>query len=401
MSGPTEAGPHIWDGSFRIWDVYFALVWVATLVTVLGTEHPGWPVRVVAAGLLVPLVPWYVVVGRPLMNGEPAADERRSLVYLVGGMALFLPSAVLVGEIRLMTFALVPQCFMTLRLRPALAVVAVLNIAPVVGWALLWWPAGQDVFFNSLFALVSLVFSVAVGSWIIRIIEQSVERAELIAELDASRSEVARLSVAHGALAERERMAREIHDTLAQGFTSLLMLTQAVEAELETDVPRARVHLRLMDETARQNLAEARALVAGGTPADLAGTSLPDALGRLAARHSADLDVTGEVRALPAGPEVVALRSCQEALTNARKHAGSSARVVISLGYDESGLTVSVRDDGRGFDPARASDGYGLAGLRARAAEVGGTTLVRSAPGAGTTVTVRLPVPAEVRRGTA
>lgn len=107
--------------------------------------------------------------------------------------------------------------------------------------------------------------------------------------------------------------------TLAQGFTSLLMLSQAVEAELATDVARARTHLRLMDETARQNLAEARALVAGGTPADLAGTSLPDALGRLAARHAADLDVTGPVRALPAGPEVVALRSCQEALTNARE----------------------------------------------------------------------------------
>ncbi|KUN76961.1 sensor histidine kinase [Streptomyces griseoruber] len=401
MSGPAEADAHIWDSSFRIWDVYFALVWTATLVTVLGTEHPGWPVRVVAAGLLVPLVPWYVVVGRPLMQGEPQADERRSLVHLVGGMALFLPSAVLVGETRLITFALVPQCFMTLRLRPALIAVAVLNVAPVVGWALLWWPDGQDVFLNGLFALVSLVFSVAVGSWIIRIIAQSAERAELIAELDASRSEVARLSVAHGALAERERMAREIHDTLAQGFTSLLMLTQAVEAELETDVARARAHLRLMDETARQNLAEARALVAGGTPADLAGTSLPDALGRLAARHSADLDVTGPVRALPAGPEVVALRSCQEALTNARKHAGSSARVTICLGYDEDGLTVSVRDDGRGFDPARDSDGYGLAGLRARAAEVGGTTLVRSAPGEGTTVTVRLPVPAGARRGTA
>ncbi|WP_416977703.1 sensor histidine kinase [Streptomyces sp. T028] len=397
MSGPSEAGTHIWDSSFRIWDVYFALVWVATLVTVLGTEHPGWPVRVVAAALLVPLVPWYVVVGRPLLVSEPAADERRSLVYLVGGMALFLPSAVLVGETRLMTFALVPQCFMTLKLRPALVAVTVINIAPVVGWALLWWPGDQEVFFNGLFALVSLVFSAAIGSWIIRIIEQSVERAELIAELDASRTEVARLSAAHGAIAERERMAREIHDTLAQGFTSLLMLTQAVEAELETDVARARAHLRLMDETARQNLAEARALVAGGTPADLAGTSLPDALGRLAARHSADLDVTGPVRALPAGPEVVALRSCQEALTNARRHAGSSARVAISLGYDDSGLTVSVRDDGRGFDPAVASDGYGLAGLRARAAEVGGTTLVRSAPGEGTTVTVRLPVPAEVR----
>jgi signal transduction histidine kinase len=171
------------------------------------------------------------------------------------------------------------------------------------------------------------------------------------------------------------------------------MLIQAVEAELDHDLPQARRHLALMDATARQNLAEARALVAGGTPADLDGASLPDALRRLAARHDATLDVTGPVRALPAGPEVVALRSCQEALTNARKHAGSPVGAGITLTYADDALTLAVRDDGRGFDPEAATDGYGLAGLRARAAEVGGTARIRSAPGHGTTVTVRLPVP--------
>ncbi|WP_043683981.1 sensor histidine kinase [Streptomyces xylophagus] len=384
-------GTDAWDHSFRLWDTYFALIWLATLVFVLGTNFPGWPVRVVAAGLLVPLVPLYVWYGRPNLRGEPP-DERRAVGYLAAQMALFLPSAVLVGETRLMAFALVPPCFMMLRLRWALIAVTVINIAPVIGWALLWWPSAQDVFFNSVFGVVTLVFSMALGTWIIRVIEQSQERAELIAELDASRHEVSRLSSAHGALAERERMAREIHDTLAQGFTSLLMLVQAVEAELDDDLPQARRHLSLMDETARQNLAEARALVAGGAPADLADATLPDALRRLAARHDATFQVTGPVRALPAGPEVVALRSCQEALANARKHAGSSATVCLALTYTDETLTVSVRDDGCGFDPGAVSGGYGLAGLRARVAEVGGTARVRSAAGEGTTVTVRLPV---------
>ncbi|MEV7888275.1 sensor histidine kinase [Streptomyces sp. NPDC002817] len=393
MRIPSEsAGAYTWDRSFRLWDTYFALIWLATSVFVLGTDFPGWPVRATAAALLVPLIPLYVVVGRPVLRGDPP-DERRALVFLAVTMALFLPSAVLVGETRLMTFALVPPCFMALRVRWALGAVAVINLVPVVGWALLWWPSDQDVFFNSTFAVVTFVFSAAVGSWIIRIIEQSQERAELIAELDASRHEVSRLSAAHGAQAERERMAREIHDTLAQGFTSLLMLVQAVEAELECDVPQARRHLALMEGTARQNLAEARALVAGSAPVDLDGAALPDALRRLAARHAATLEVTGPVRPSPAGAEVVALRSCQEALSNARKHAGSSAVVGIALAYAEETLTVSVRDDGRGFDPSAVTDGYGLAGLRARAAEVGGTARVDSAPGAGTTVTVRLPVP--------
>ncbi|MFI5686189.1 sensor histidine kinase [Streptomyces sp. NPDC051636] len=400
MTDPgTARDVHVWDRTIRLWDLYFAIAWLATVVFVLGAAHPGWPVRVVAAGLLVPLVPWYAAVGRRLIREDPP-DERPAVRYLAVLVALFLPSAVLVGETRLMAFALVPQCFMTLRMRRALVAVTVINLAPVAGWALLWHPGGRNLFTSTVFAVVTLMFSVAVGSWIIRIIEQSWERAELIAELDASRHEVARLSAAHGALAERERMAREIHDTLAQGFTSLLMLIQAVEAELQDDLPQARRHLALMDATARQNLAEARALVAGGAPADLHGASLPDALRRLAARHEAALEVTGPVRQLPAGPEVVALRSCQEALTNARRHAGASAAVTIRLAYAAAALTVSVEDDGHGFDPAAVSGGYGLTGLRTRTAEVGGTASVRSAPGDGTTVTVRLPVPATVRSET-
>lgn len=89
---------------------------------------------------------------------------------------------------------------------------------------------------------------------------------------------------------------------------------------------------------------------------------------------------------------MVALRSCQEALANARKHAGSSVAVSLALAYADDQLTVSVRDDGCGFDPGAVSGGYGLAGLRTRAAEVGGTAVVRSAAGEGTTVTVRLPI---------
>nr|WP_203730421.1 sensor histidine kinase [Streptomyces sp. SID12501] len=397
VNGSTARGANSWDHSFRLWDTYFAVVWLATLVFVLGTNHPGWPVRVTAAALLLPLAPLYVGWGRVILQGDPP-DEQRSLRYLLAALALFLPAAILVGETRQMTFALVPQCFMTLRLRWALAAVTVINIAPVVGWALLWWPSDHDVFFSAVFTLVSLVFSVAVGYWVIKVIEQSQERAELIAELDASRHELSRLSAAHGALTERERMAREIHDTLAQGFTSLLMLVQAVEAELDDDIPQARRHLALMAETARQNLAEARALVAGGAPADLEGVSLPDALRRLATRTEATLTVTGPVRPLPAGQEVVLLRACQEALANARRHAGGGARVGIELMYEEERLTLAVRDEGRGFDVDAVRSGYGLAGLSARATEAGGTVRVRSAPGEGTTVTVRLPaLPAAVR----
>jgi signal transduction histidine kinase len=154
-----------------------------------------------------------------------------------------------------------------------------------------------------------------------------------------------------------------------------------------------------MARTARENLAEARALVAGGSPAGLDGSSLPDAVRRLAARHAeqtgapAPVAVTGRVRGMPAPVEVVALRTCQEALANARRHAGPGASVAVTLAYTADALRLSVSDTGCGFGPAPPGgpgSGYGLPGLRARVAEIGGTTRIRSAPGAGTTVTVEL-----------
>ncbi|MEU2157563.1 sensor histidine kinase [Streptomyces sp. NPDC019396] len=383
---------HIWDRTSRTWDFYYAAVWLATMTGVYGAGSPGLRYRIAALVLLTLMVPWYLLAGRPRMLSPAPDDDTAAVLYLAGVVLLFLVPASLVGETRVGTFALAPQCFMLLSPRRAMGWLAVINLVPVAGWSLFWRPPVHLVVFNVLFAIVSLAFSGFFGVWIDRIITQSRERASLIAELEASRGEVARLSAERGALTERERMSREIHDTLAQGFTSLLMLVQAVQSELGTDPAQARKHLELMAVTARQNLAEARALVAGGAPADLDGGSLPDAVSRLAARHDppAAVTVTGEARPLPAALEVVALRTCQEALANAAKHAGPGAGVALSLDYDDHRLTVAVRDTGRGFDPAVPSQGYGLPGLRARAAEVGGTAEIASTPGEGTTVTVTL-----------
>ncbi|MFI6001073.1 sensor histidine kinase [Streptomyces sp. NPDC051366] len=385
--------PHVWDRAFGPWDLYFGVVWVATAAFALGADFPSLSYRIPAVALLALLIPWYAWAGRPLLLMDPGAEPGLSLRYLGVMLALFLPAACLVGETRLITFALAPHFFMLLPLRRAIGAMAVVALLPVAGWALLWRPTGHIVFVNAVSSFVTFAFSAFFGAWILRIIEQSQGRASLIAELDASREEVARLSAAQGAHAERERMSREIHDTLAQGFTSLLMLVQAVQSEMDTDPEQAHRHLELMAATARQNLAEARALVSGGAPADLDAGSLPDAVRRLAARQDppAAVSVTGEVRPLAAVLEVVALRSCQESLSNASKHAGAAARCAVSLAYGDCELTVTVRDTGRGFDPAAPAPGHGLRGLRARAAEVGGTAVIDSAPGTGTTVTVALP----------
>ncbi|MFJ6515488.1 sensor histidine kinase [Streptomyces sp. NPDC091406] len=392
----------VWVRSLRPWDGYFAVVWAVTLAVVLGAAQPSWPLRAVAGSIVALNLPWYVLVGRRAVLDE-SGDEGPARRYVVGAMLLFLPTAMLVHETQLVTFALAPQCFMLLRLRSALWVLGIMGAVPFLGSTLLWRPSAGEAVFRLLLAVATFAFSAFLGQWTMRIIAQSRDRAALIAELEAGREEIARLSAAHGALAERERMSREIHDTLAQGFTSLLMLSQAVESELEHDLPQARRHVALMTRTARENLAEARALVAGGSPADLAGTSLADAVRRLTDRHSAQtgaparLEVAGEVTPLPTAYEVVALRACQEALANTRKHAGPSVPVTVVLTYASDALALSVRDEGCGFDPRAPREGYGLDGVRARAEEAGGGAEVRSAPGAGASVTVTLPLPATVQ----
>jgi signal transduction histidine kinase len=235
------------------------------------------------------------------------------------------------------------------------------------------------------------------------VIKQSERRAELIAELDQTREELAQANHAAGAMAERERMAREIHDTLAQGMTSIVMLAQAAQAELAAGRPTDK--LAAIEDTARENLAEARALVAAFTPVALAESTLTEVLRRQAERFRTETGVDVQVRldlpdedvaALPAGQQVVLLRAAQEALANVRKHAGAE-HVLITLGASAGDIRIEICDDGRGFEPAAVDGaGFGLAAMRGRVEESGGTVEVVSTPGGGTRVQVLVPAAPEV-----
>ncbi|OIV38341.1 hypothetical protein BIV57_06255 [Mangrovactinospora gilvigrisea] len=208
-----------------------------------------------------------------------------------------------------------------------------------------------------------------------------------------------------GAAAERERLSREIHDTLAQNLTSVqLLLTAADRAwPLPGDEGPARTHVRMAEATVGDGLAEARRFVrALAPPRDLESGSLPDALRRLAARVSAEagldarVQVDGEPRPLPSAVEGALLRTAQGALANVRDHAAART-AVLTLGYHPDRVTLDVRDDGVGFDgpPSAAAGpgrGHGLPGLRARLAEVDGELIVESASGEGTAVAAVVPL---------
>jgi signal transduction histidine kinase len=224
------------------------------------------------------------------------------------------------------------------------------------------------------------------------------QREELMRELLATQGQLAATEHESGVLAERARLAREIHDTLAQGLSSIQMLLHAAE---RADPERPGVeHIRLARETAADNLAEARRFIRELTPPDLDDNGLGDALRRLAAGQwkAQGLDVAVRVSdsvELPMHLQTALLRIAQGAVANVIQHAQASG-AVISLESDDSSLRFTVVDDGVGFDPQAAdarggrSDSFGLKAARERVAQLGGFLSVESSRGKGTTVRVDL-----------
>jgi signal transduction histidine kinase len=213
-----------------------------------------------------------------------------------------------------------------------------------------------------------------------------------------------------GVLRERQRMAHEIHDTLAQGFTSIVMNLEAAEGVMPPVSSRARHHLDHARLTARESLTEARRLVWALRPEQLEGASLPEALQRLADRWSAESGIsatvatTGTPHPLSPGIEATLFRVAQEALNNVRKHARGASRVALTLSYMGESVALDARDDGAGFDPAHelgrvrnrdSGGGFGLKGMRERVEVAGGVLSIESAPGEGSTLVVELPVTAQ------
>jgi signal transduction histidine kinase len=394
LSRPTrpDAGsqPPAWRRYLWLWETYFAAVGVVAVVAI-QLDSAGTSTAAVATGLVAALAGWYLALGRRLIRVQESGFWWWRLGYQVGVLALLVPAVLLAPASSLVMFALLPQAMMMWPLLPAVgSVLALLAgtwvVAPTVR------ATGRPSVAGSLDLLLMLGLVAVLSIYINRIAQQSSERAELIAQLAASRAEVSRLSHEAGVAAERQRLAGDIHDTIAQGLSSVVMLVQSADAALERDPAAACRHLALALRAARDNLAEARALVAALTPPQLDGASLPEALRRLPARGGIPVTVSvdGTPRPVPTPVEVVLLRAAQEALTNAGKHA-AAGQVVVRLWYDRDAVTLEVSDDGTGFDTGRLGDGYGLGAMRARVSQVDGELAVDSAPGAGTTVRVTVP----------
>ena len=387
---PVEPTSDDWDVSQRHWLIYFGLVAVvvAVFVAVVNPDRQRW----LGLGLLAAMVLWFVVLGRRCVGDS--RQSGRSWLFLAGQLVLFAAGLAVADAVSLLLFALCPMTYMVVRVTWAHVVVAGYAFTPAVVALVRQGP--ESLLITVPVGVVATTISVVIAVTTVRTERVSHERAELIRELQATRAEVARLSHEAGIAEERQRLAGDIHDTVAQGLSSVVMLLEAADAALDRDQATAREHLRLATRTARENLAETRAIVAALTPAPLHGTPLADALRRLVDRFAAQtgtrasVSTVGEGR-LATGVEVVLLRVVQEALHNVGKHARATS-VEVEFAVLDDVARGQVRDDGVGFDPAAVNGGYGLGGMRARVEQVGGTLTISSAPGQGTTIRTEVPV---------
>jgi two-component system NarL family sensor kinase len=215
----------------------------------------------------------------------------------------------------------------------------------------------------------------------------AVERAELFAR-----------STRLGAVEERNRLAREIHDTLAQGLTATALQLESADALLDAGSEKAHEPLRRALSLTRSNLEEARRSVLDLRASPLEGRPLSEALKALVERWEAETGIAARYgavngsRPLPPSVEAALYRICQEALTNVARHAGAE-HATVRLVATPDRVRLAVEDDGQGFDAAGVpEDRHGIVGMRERAEVLGGTLEVSSGPGEGTRIEVTVPL---------
>jgi signal transduction histidine kinase len=279
----------------------------------------------------------------------------------------------------------------------------------IVNSGIVYPEANADAWWT--FGLIVVIQTVAVGFGIIggeKLSELSEQRRRSLLELEAALEENAGLHAQlvsqareAGIHDERQRIAGEIHDTIAQGLTGVITQLEAA-ARFKGDPVELQRRLDNATELARASLAEARRSMRAILPAPLEDRRLPEALADETARWSSlsqvpvEMVTTGDAQGLHPEVEVTMLRVVQEALANVAKHAAAS-RVGVTLSYMGDVVTVDVRDNGAGFQPgsevngAGGDSGFGLTAMRQRVERLAGTLEIESEPGGGTAVSATLP----------
>ena len=400
-SMPEDRPKDAWEALPWAWTAVFHVTVLASLAIALVDEHrtvPPW--SLVALSIL--LMTWHEI-GLRLAGGPPETWHQRAparLGVLVVDIALWFVLVSLSLAFYLALFGLVLQIFRHLPVRQAAIAIGLTTGAVIVeqvGGVDQVSPTDTTPWLAALIAVAVL----GLGGWIGAVITQSTHRRELIAQLEAAQQQLAEAERRAGVLEERSRLAREIHDTLAQGFVSIVLHLEAVEEAGHEHPDDAQRHLDQARTTARTSLDQARRVVQDLRPPQLEDQPVHDAIRDWALRWGDEvgIDVSAETTGAPVpltqDAEVTLLRAAQEALNNVRRHA-SASRIRVTVSYMGDVVVLDVQDDGVGLDRAAPSPGggFGLTAMRERVDAQGGSVDVESEPGEGTTVAVTLPTSA-------
>ncbi|HEX3785732.1 MAG TPA: sensor histidine kinase [Pseudonocardiaceae bacterium] len=370
-----------------LWPLLLAvIVAVPTAITVLDDSHTAgerWTVAGLAVGLLV--WHWLFIVRPRRKLGRWAM-----IGYWVGATVFATVLAGYGPSFVILLYGFCPLAFVTLNWW---GMVPIVTLSGLVTWRVGLWSNSYG--WVSLLATASVALVIAM---IMRATErQSEQRQAALEALAATRAELAETAHRAGMLEERQRLSRELHDTVAQGFTSIVTHLEAADQAMAEDVAVTHKHLDIARGTARDSLGELRRTVHALRPDLLEGATLAQALRRTAQRWStenstpAQVRVTGDPVGLHPDTEMALLRTAQEALTNIARHARAS-RVVVTLSYLGDAVTLDIDDNGTGFDPAAVhADGLGLIGMRERITAIGGGLDIETVPGEGTTIAASVP----------
>ena len=411
--GPPPAGDngrvrvHRWSSWIRALavglDLLFAGLVVLAVAGALGRPTSSTVVAVVAgAGLLVVYASGRVTVRvhersitEPRGAWWPDSAWIAALVVLWCVLLLVSPTALWVA------FPLFLLQMHVLGPHRGPVAVAVTTAIVVVDGVTVVAPPGAPPLGFVLGPMLGAAVAVGVVLGFEALVRESAERQATVDELLEARELLADAEGERLVHEERERLAREIHDTLAQGFSAIELLLRAAGTSLaRDDAERAAGHIERARELAGHSLDEARRFVRALAPPDLDDATLVGALERVARRYRArDLDVVvrteGRPRPLPVPVETALLRIAQSALANVDRHAAAGhAEFVVD--YTRDDVVLDVIDDGAGFDPTAVTPsgspgGFGLPTMRSRARELGGSLALESSPGEGTVLTVTMP----------
>lgn len=330
---------------------------------------------------------------RPQHHGQWTRTWLAAITVLWAALAVLLPSATY------LVFPLYILLMWSLSRRTALAWSAALCAVSVL-------LVGSDRGWSAAGAVGPVVgWLVAIGgAWSYqRLYAEAAERDRLYRQLRAAQEQLAEAERDAGRMAERARIAHDLHDTTAQGLASIQMLLRSVEAADPAHPEIARIVLAR--ETAAAELAETRRVIHDLTPASLKGGTLPSALGRIAADASnrTGMRVTAATRldsscaSLPLPVQVALLRVAQGAVSNVERHSNAALATILYVVSDQE-VSLQITDDGQGWsgttEPGDESGGasFGIATMRARIQHFNGDLHIDSAPGEGTTVTATIPL---------